>query len=82
MGQHMVGDLEAASVTSKARLTSGSVAVTAAVFSTSANYETIAALDARLTAISGTIYPQRILDQMTSNDKIFAVRTNDDLTTI
>ncbi len=45
---------------------------------TPANYASEAALDARLTAISATTYSAANLSNMTLNDKIFAVRTNDD----
>jgi hypothetical protein len=44
-----------------------------------ANYASSATLDARLTAISATSYSASRLNSMTINDKIFAVRQNDDL---
>lgn len=42
------------------------------------NMRDIAALRARLTAISGTTYPAAVLDKMTMNDMIFAVRIADE----
>lgn len=35
-------------------------------------------LDARLTAIDATLYSQANLDKMTQNDKVYALRVNDD----
>ena len=46
---------------------------------TSANYASGNALDARLTAISSTSYSASRLRTMNVNDKIYAVRLNDDL---
>lgn len=37
-------------------------------------------LDARLNAIDSTLYSQANLDKMTQNDKVYAVRLNDDST--
>jgi hypothetical protein len=82
MAQHMVGDLEGNGIVSKAKATAGSVGVSGSIYATPANYVSNTALDARLAAISGTIYSQRVLDAMTSNDKVYAVRMNDDLTTV
>jgi hypothetical protein len=42
------------------------------------NYSTHATLDARLTAISATSYSAKRLRMMTQNDKVYAVRLNDD----
>lgn len=46
---------------------------------TAANYASNSTLDARLTAISATTYSASRLNSMTQNDKIYAVRLNDDL---
>lgn len=35
-------------------------------------------LDARLNTINGTLYSQANLDKMTQNDKVYALRVNDD----
>lgn len=43
-----------------------------------AAYEDNDSLDARLTAIDGTLYSQTNLDKMTQNDKVYALRVNDD----
>jgi hypothetical protein len=41
-----------------------------------------ASLDARLTAISATTYTVARLQQMTRNDKVYAVRVSDDAASI
>lgn len=82
MSQHQVGDLEGNGIVSKAKATAGSVAASGSIYATPANYTSQNALDARLTAISATVYPQTQCDKMTSNDKIFAVRANDDPNTL
>ncbi len=46
------------------------------------NYTSVTALRTRLAAISGTTYTSAVLDQMTVNDMVFAVRMNDDKTTV
>jgi hypothetical protein len=67
-------------VTDKRQVTGefGPVPANADSLATNLNYADEAALDARLTAISGTTYTTAVLRQMTQNDKIFAVRSNDD----
>lgn len=45
---------------------------------TIANYATEATLDTRLAAISGTTYSEQVLRIMTTNDKVYALRVNDD----
>lgn len=45
---------------------------------TVANYSDIASVDARLTAINGTLYTQARLNTMTLNDKMYALSLNDD----
>lgn len=82
MTQHQIGDLEASGIVARNRAVAGSVAVNTPMLSTTANYAGIAALDARLNAISATKYPQSVLDQMTANDKIYAIRLNDDAGTV
>lgn len=49
---------------------------------TPANYASITAMRARLTAISGTTYSSANLDVMSVNDMIYALRVNDDATSI
>lgn len=46
------------------------------------NYSDIASLDARLTAIDAAYYTAGRLQQMTFNDKVYAVRSNDDSASI
>lgn len=50
----------------------------AALVATPANYASITALRARLTAINATSYTATRMNQMTVNDLIYAVRLNDD----
>jgi hypothetical protein len=80
--QHQLGDLEASGIVARNRAVAGSVAVNTPMFATTANYASISALDARLIAINAAIYTQAQLDKMTANDKILAVRLNDDPTTV
>jgi hypothetical protein len=82
MAQHQPGSLDADDFVSKAKATAGSVASSGANVATPANYASNTSLDARLTAISGTIYSQANLDKMTANDKAYAIRLNDDAGTI
>jgi hypothetical protein len=49
--------------------------------STPGNYVSNDSLDARLLAIGG-VYTQKYIDSMTQNDKIYAIRLNDDATSI
>jgi hypothetical protein len=46
---------------------------------TDANFIDVAALRARLTAVSATAYSASNLDKMTKNDMIFAIRQADEL---
>ena len=46
---------------------------------TPANYASESAMDTRLAAISATAYSASNLSLMTQNDKVFALRINDDL---
>lgn len=59
-----------------------SVPNAAASTGTPANYASNASLDTRLAAISGTTFTQARLDQMNQNDKVYALRTLDDPTSI
>jgi hypothetical protein len=81
MAQHQPGDNNLG-FTDRTRATAGSVADSSSSVATPANYASETALNARLTAISGTTYSAAKLEQMTLNDKIYAVRLNDDPTTI
>lgn len=49
---------------------------------TPANYASILSLDTALAAANGTYYTQARLDSMTVNDKVFALRSIQDKTTI
>ncbi len=51
-------------------------------FGTVANYSSISAMRTRLAAISGTAYSAARLNSMTPNDMIYALRLNDDATSI
>lgn len=82
MARHMPGD-ERLGFTDRQRAAAvGSAADDASSVATPANYASEAALDARLTAISATSYSADRLAAMTLNDKIYAVRVNDDNNTI
>lgn len=82
MAQHQLGGFEADVIVARNRAVAGSVATSGAVYATPANYASFTAMDARLTAISGTLYPQSVLDMMTANDKVYAIRLNDDAATL
>lgn len=45
---------------------------------TKANYITHSAINARLTAINGTLYSTSNLSKLNYNDKVYALRLNDD----
>lgn len=49
---------------------------------TPVNYSSISALDAALIAANGTYYTQARCDSLTVNDKVFALRSIQDKTTI
>lgn len=80
MATHQPGNAQG--FVDKNRSTAGSVAKSNGSVGTPANYDNNTALDARLTAISASTYPQSVLDQMTRNDKIYALRLADDATTV
>lgn len=46
------------------------------------NYDSIANMRTRLAAISGTTYTSKMLDTMSMNDMQYALRVNDNPTTI
>lgn len=78
---HMPGD-NALGFVDRTRSTAGSAADQTSAVGTPANYASESALDARLTAISATTYTAERLRNMTMNDKVYAVRVNDDANTI
>lgn len=78
---HMPGDNNLGFV-DRTRATAGSVADNTSAVATPANYASEAALDARLAAINATSYSAARLATMTFNDKVYAVRLNDDSGTI
>lgn len=59
----------------------GSVASATDGLATEANYASEATLDARLLAMGG-MYTQAVIDRMTQNDKVYAVRLNDDASSV
>ena len=79
MAQHQVGNLEPDGFVNKQRSTAGSVADSNGNLATPANYMSLAALDTRLNALG---YSQADLDKMSANDKIYALRLNDDSGTV
>lgn len=82
MAQHQISDIESNGFVSKSRATAASVAKSNGNVATPANYDNVAAMDARLAAISATTYSQSRLDTMTINDKVYALRVQDDAGTI
>ncbi|GHF92076.1 hypothetical protein [Streptomyces griseosporeus] len=50
--------------------------------SNASNYVSITALRSRLQAINAAYYTNTLLDQMTVNDMVYAVRLADDKTTV
>lgn len=82
MSQHQVGGISSDGIVDRTRATAGSAADATSPYATPANYASLSALDTRLNAISGTIYAQSVLDKMTVNDKIYALRLNDDAGTV
>lgn len=52
------------------------------VWATPAEYDNVAALRTRLTAINGSYFTAARLNQMTKNDMVMAVRQSDDPLTI
>lgn len=76
MAQHEPGDV--LGITDKNKATAGSAAKSTEAVATVANYASHADLDARLTAISATTFSQSRLDSMTLNDKVYALRVQDD----
>jgi xanthine dehydrogenase molybdopterin-binding subunit B len=80
MPQHQPGNN--LGITSKTKATAASAASSGNVVATPANYASETAINARLTAISATTYSAANLDKMTLNDKIYALRLNDDAGTI
>lgn len=77
MAQHQPGNAQG--FTDPNRVTEGSVAKSDGSVATPANYDNIAAMDARLLTLG---YNQTQLDGMTKNDKVYAIRVNDDPTTL
>lgn len=77
MPQHQLRPTVRLGFVDKARATSKSVPTSASSVATPANYASETSINARLTAISG-LYTAARLDQMTLNDKIFALRSADD----
>jgi hypothetical protein len=53
-----------------------------AFLATPLNYTSISALRTRLAAINGALYTSAMLDIMSVNDMVYALRMNDDKTTI
>lgn len=52
--------------------------ITAQPFATAANYLSVGAMRSRLTAINAVTYTADVLNHMTKNDMVFAIRSNDD----
>lgn len=77
MAQHNLKNSPVKMGLSTAHVVAGSDARSQDDPTTPANYQSVADLDARLLAIGG-IYTQEYLDSLTFNDKVYAVKLNDD----
>lgn len=82
MAQTQIGTLLDVAFVNRARAKAGSVIGNDDDLATPGNYASIATLDARLIAINNAYYTQARLDQMTANDKVYAVRLNDDAASV
>lgn len=76
MAQHQLGPVLDDTWVDKRR--SGTAAISTGNITTPANFASISALDARLAAVSGTKYTAPRLQTMTVNDKVYALRVEDE----
>jgi hypothetical protein len=65
-------------VVDKRQVQVGPTPLTTQPIATPANYASIATMRTRLAAISGSTYTAAVLDLMTMNDMIYAIRLSDD----
>lgn len=79
MAQHNLKNSPVKMGLSKAHVIAGSDPKSTQDVTTPANYQSVSDLDTRLLAIGG-IYTQAYLDTLTFNDKVYAVKLNDDST--
>lgn len=79
MAQHNLKNSLVKMGLSKAHVTAGSTPKSTQDVTTPANYQSVSDLDTRLLAIGG-IYTQSYLDSLTTNDKVYALKLNDDAT--
>lgn len=79
MAQHNLKNSPIKMGLSTAHVVAGSDPKSSDDVTTPANYQSVADLDTRLLAIGG-IYTQDYLDSLTFNDKVYAVKLNDDTT--
>lgn len=77
MAQHNLKNSPVKVGISKAHVSAASAAVSSDDLTTPANYQSVTDIDTRLLAIGG-IYTQAYLDSITMNDKIYALKLNDD----
>lgn len=82
MAQNQLRPVNRVNFVAKDRATAASASVSTDSVGTPANYTDMTALDTRLTAIDANAYSQANLDTMTLNDKLYALRINDDSGTI
>lgn len=76
MAQHQIGGIEVDGITARNRNVKG--ANTSGVFSTPANYGSIAAIRTRLNTINSTYFTEANMDKMSINDLVYALRRLDD----
>lgn len=79
MSQHNLKNSPVKMGLSTAHVPAGSDAVSTDDVTTPGDYQSVSDLDTRLLAIGG-IYTQTYLDSLTFNDKVYAVKLNDDTT--
>lgn len=82
MTQHQQRPANKVAFVAKSRAVANSAAVTTDSLGTPGNYTDMASLDTRLTAIDSNAYSAANLETMTLNDKIYALRINDDSGTL
>ncbi len=79
MAQHYSANSPVRMGLSKAHVTAGSTPVSTTDVTTPANYQSPSSLDTRLLAIGG-VFTQAYVDSLTLNDKVYALKLNDDST--
>ncbi len=77
MAQHQLRSCIRINFVAKTRAVAASAAVSTDSLVTPGNWTDMTALDARLTTLDGTLYSAAKLNELTLNDKIYALRVAD-----